>query len=322
MPPKENGISTILPVIGATIGAVAQGFQNRANRKFQTRVNQQNMQYGTDMYNKQRQDALTDLTNANAYNSPEQQMNRLRQAGLNPNLVYGKGADNTSAMVRSAQAQQGNAQAPSIQTTGTAQGIQTYTALKQSQAMTDQVYQNIALAKAEENLKQLTSSNMAIRNAYDQNSLEQARKLNDSVLLKANLENKTLESNISLNTLRNNREEIAQTKNLELTTENILTQQQNRAQQLLQNSTLPLQKQKLTEEIAQIQEQRNNLKKEGLLKDFELKMQSSGITKDSPWYTKFLTHYLAGGTPLTLEEIDKMRNKAPIPLTYKLPSRD
>lgn len=76
----------LLPVLGAIGGAVVQGIQNR-----------QNFKRSMQMYNVQRQDALADWNMQNQYNSPEAQMRRLREAGLNPNLVYGNGADATSS---------------------------------------------------------------------------------------------------------------------------------------------------------------------------------------------------------------------------------
>ena len=48
--------------------------------------------------------ALEDWNRQNEYNHPDQVMNRLRQAGLNPNLVYGKGADMASAVIKSSEA--------------------------------------------------------------------------------------------------------------------------------------------------------------------------------------------------------------------------
>ena len=50
-------------------------------------------------YSVQKADALAQWNRENAYNSPKQQMQRLREAGLNPNLVYGKGADNISGQL-------------------------------------------------------------------------------------------------------------------------------------------------------------------------------------------------------------------------------
>ena len=63
------------------------------NYRAQKEQNELDRKYQEFMYNKQRQDAQFDWNQQNQYNSPEQQMNRLRQAGLNPNLVYGKGAE-------------------------------------------------------------------------------------------------------------------------------------------------------------------------------------------------------------------------------------
>lgn len=69
----------------------------------QKEINEKNLQFSKEMYDRQRADALSDWNMNNSYNSPYQQMQRLREAGLNPNLVYGKGAENTAAMVRSSQ---------------------------------------------------------------------------------------------------------------------------------------------------------------------------------------------------------------------------
>jgi len=322
MPVLET-IGAIAPFAGAGIGAAAQGNANRKNRKFQDKVNKENRQFAVDMYYKQRDDSLADWNMQNHYNSPEQMMNRYRQAGLNPNLIYGKGGDSTASMVRSSQAPQGNAQAPQIQRSGVAEGIQTFQNMKMFQAQTDQIYQNVALAKAEETLKQLSASNMAIKNAYDQNSLELARKLNDSVILKANLDNEYTKLKMDLDVFKNNREEVANSKNIEMTTEQIITEQLKQAQIKLQNATLPLQKQYIQEQINNLKVQSQNLKKEGLIKDFEIKMNQAGIDKNSPWYTKFLNHYLNGGNPLTLDQINEMKKnvgKTPM-VPYKIPTR-
>lgn len=53
------------------------------------------------MWQHNRNAALEDWKMQNEYNSPAAQMKRLKQAGLNPHLVYGNGADATSGPVRS-----------------------------------------------------------------------------------------------------------------------------------------------------------------------------------------------------------------------------
>lgn len=83
--------------ISAIIGGVSSIFGSGLSYKGQKEANktnielaQQGRQHDIDMWERQ-----------NAYNTPEMQMQRLREAGLNPNLMYGSG-----------QASTGNADAP------------------------------------------------------------------------------------------------------------------------------------------------------------------------------------------------------------------
>lgn len=62
----------------------------------QSIMNKRQQQFAVDMYNRQRSDALADWKTYTDYNSPSSQMERLKAAGLNPNLVYGNGADATA----------------------------------------------------------------------------------------------------------------------------------------------------------------------------------------------------------------------------------
>lgn len=65
-------------IAGAGINAAATGAQNRKSRE-----------WATQMYNRQYADNVAFWRMQNDYNSPEQQMIRLKAAGLNPNMVYG-----------------------------------------------------------------------------------------------------------------------------------------------------------------------------------------------------------------------------------------
>lgn len=82
-------------VAGAAIGAASsgvnaltQGRQNRKQRKWASKEAEKAYQRNIELWNMQ-----------NEYNAPEAQMARLKAAGLNPNLVYGKGADNTAGAI-------------------------------------------------------------------------------------------------------------------------------------------------------------------------------------------------------------------------------
>lgn len=55
-------------------------------------------------YKRNRRDALSDWERQNAYNSPAAQMQRFRDAGLNPNLIYGRGESGNAGSVNSPEA--------------------------------------------------------------------------------------------------------------------------------------------------------------------------------------------------------------------------
>lgn len=103
----------MLPAVGAAaLMAGGQVLSQGINAMMTGSTNKQSRRYNTYMYDRQRADALADYTMQNEYNSPMSQMNRLREAGLNPNLVYGNGADAQGGTVRSSNAGQWNPKPP------------------------------------------------------------------------------------------------------------------------------------------------------------------------------------------------------------------
>lgn len=103
----------------ALINMSAQTLNSSLNYAAASDLNSKTRAWNEKMYSRQRADALADWNMQNAYNSPEQQMARLKAAGLNPNLVYGHGADATSnAMPRATEAKSWNPQVPQFQLNG------------------------------------------------------------------------------------------------------------------------------------------------------------------------------------------------------------
>lgn len=87
-PTPENGADPksfgIIPAIIGVVGALGAAFaSNRGNKK----EAEKQKAFQEDMWHQQ-----------NAYNSPEQQMARLKEAGLNPNLIYGSGVSGATGL--------------------------------------------------------------------------------------------------------------------------------------------------------------------------------------------------------------------------------
>lgn len=79
--PIPAGIAAGIGVGTTLYNAFSQGKQNRDSRKFSER-----------MYDRQFEDNQQLWHQQNAYNDPSAQMSRLKNAGLNPMLMYGGGA--------------------------------------------------------------------------------------------------------------------------------------------------------------------------------------------------------------------------------------
>lgn len=83
-------VSAGLPIVG---GMLQAGVQKK--------INEDNIEFAKQTVMQQRQWALDDWNMVNAYNHPAQQMNRYKEAGLNPQLIYGNAQNSPSALVRS-----------------------------------------------------------------------------------------------------------------------------------------------------------------------------------------------------------------------------
>jgi len=79
-------------IIGSGIDAISQNAANQQSRR-----------YATYMYDRQRADALSDWNRQNQYNSPRSIMQRYKDAGLNPNLIYSQQTQSPSVRSSSPQ---------------------------------------------------------------------------------------------------------------------------------------------------------------------------------------------------------------------------
>lgn len=93
--------AAFLPLIASGFNAGSQLLTNASNRKL-----------ALELYDRQRVDALADWNRQNQYNSPQAQMQRFKEAGLSPHLIYGQ--TNTAPAVRSSSLDTPKYQAPQV----------------------------------------------------------------------------------------------------------------------------------------------------------------------------------------------------------------
>ena len=90
-------VGALLQGFGSLIGAGMQDVNNQRTLRAQAKENEKNREYNLQLAKMQNEWNLQQWERENEYNNPLNQMARLKAAGLNPNLVYGNGAAQSTA---------------------------------------------------------------------------------------------------------------------------------------------------------------------------------------------------------------------------------
>jgi len=86
-------------IIQGGIGALTQGATQRVQFQHEKDLNERSIQAQKDMAEYSYGKDLEQWERANAYNAPTSQMARLKEAGLNPAMIYGSGGAKTQAAI-------------------------------------------------------------------------------------------------------------------------------------------------------------------------------------------------------------------------------
>lgn len=272
-------IGTIAGAVIALAGLYAQNRQNKKNREnqefqnFADRVRQ-------DQYELlRRKHAKQDFNTQNQYNSPEQQMIRLRQAGLSPMLVYGKGADNTAQQIKETQAQYNQSPVSKYDTSGTVHSLEAFQQGSMIGAQTDNLHAQNTLMGKEGLLKEANIAKILQDTARSKWDWEQADRIKDMVVERTYLENETTRQNLGLNFDANNRAEIANSANVALTIQKIVTEK--------------LQQGKTAAEQKQINEVIENINLDQKIKEYDVKLKHDGLQPNDPVYIRLMSEMLS-----------------------------
>lgn len=290
----DSHISIIIApaVAAAGVAALAQGGQIYASAK----MNKKTREWNEKMYGIQRADALKDWQSQNDYNSPAAQMQRFKDAGLNPNLIYGQ--QNEGATVRSTDVKQWSPQAPDIAGFGRVAnvGLQNHydTQVKQAQIDNMAVQQKIlneevalrkaqtaatimSTAKSDQQIANMQEQNPLIRQQHDLLSKKnfQMGELNNIYSEFAKEQLRQLSTSTDLSIRKDHREGALAASSIRQGVANILRMES-------QNATDSKMREKLHYEIS-------NVMKEGSLKQYEIDLNNMGLEKgDKVKYIKMI----------------------------------
>jgi len=273
----------LIPLIAAGASLAGQGI----NAMAQGKMNRKTRQWNEKMYAQQRADSLSDYTMQNEYNSPASQMQRLRDAGLNPNLVYGNGATATGGTVRSSAAPAWNPKAPQIESSGIGNSLMSYYDIQLREAQTDNLRtQNTVLAEEKALKAAQTYATLmgATKTGIDSESqkfdLSQRVRLADTAAEAAKASLDKIKADTTFTTDSNTRANQRQPYDLAMVVENILTQEAGR---------------KLTSaQIDSINAQIKNMGLDSKLKQLDIDMRKDGIMPSDPLYMRAIQKLING----------------------------
>lgn len=174
-----------------TIGAIGSMVAGAGNTASQIWLNKQQIKYAREAMQTQRNWALEDWDKVNQYNSPQQQMQRFKEAGLNPHLIYGNANNTPAGMVRTT-----NIQTPNIGNAGF------IAASNNMAAGASAMVNNYFAAKSLENDTQLKQAQVLnLKSQSDRTRLQNeiTQKAFDDLVQRQYVDNELKKSNISYN---------------------------------------------------------------------------------------------------------------------------
>lgn len=278
MPLNPAIITSGASVLGQGINALSNIGVNKATRKWNEK-----------MYNLQRQHSLADWTMQNEYNSPQSQMERLKAAKLNPNLIYGDGsvAGNSSSNVRGVEAKSWNPQAPQVDLGDAARiGFASYFDWEMKKAQTDNIKAQNTVILQDALLK--AAQTYATAATGDKTSIE-ASFAKDNYLTsleaaKANLDKTIASTKVMLD--ENERRAAMQSPNLQIAAEKILTMRLERARTAAETKRI----------LAMIE----NIKQDTRIKTYDANLKQLGIQPKDPLWQRALSQILGSLTDAEL----------------------
>lgn len=277
------GAQGLSNMMSQAANAASTIFGNRAQRKWNER-----------QYDKQRRDALSDFYLQNEYNSPEQQMKRLKAAGLNPNLVYGNGnAIQNAGPIRSADTGSYRPETPSFDFGGTvssALGAYYDTQTKEATLDNLKAQNNVLSQQATYQAAQTAESAARTQNLLTNTEgasfdIGQRKRLADTSfeIQQASLRKLNADTNYTLN-----QDERAAAQNA--------TSLRKAAEEIL---NLRMQRAVSKEQVLQIRAQAQNLRNNSTLQELDIELKRLGINPSDPTWQRILGRVIGADSDQT-----------------------
>jgi len=272
-------LAAAIPAIVAGGTALAGQISNWISQK---RTNRENREFALQQYQREKTDNLSQWQMQNEYNAPSAQMERLKLGGLNPNLIYGNGANTAAPPITPARGQTPQATAPRMELSGTFNAYQDYQVKK---AQLDNLTAQNTVLVQEALLKSASTANLLGQTAKNKFQLGQSQRLAD------------ISADVAFENLRK-----LQYGNLYAIekTEQFVAQGESNIQSAIEKVlNLRAQRANTEAERNRINAQINNIQGNTALQNLDFQLKKNGINPNDPIYMRVLGRVLSNAGSIT-----------------------
>lgn len=285
---RLNGFTMPFPLVaavgagaqlaGAGIDAFATGNQNRKSREFSEK-----------MYDKQKADNIAFWSMQNDYNSPQAQMQRFQDAGLNPNLIYGQGNSGNSGAISTP-----DVQAPQFRSPEFGRGVQlagltfmnSMYDLDIKQAQLDNLKAQNSVIVEDAMLRRAQTAATDVNARRGEFNLDYESELRPISAESRREQLRQLKTNVDLSINEDARRAIANSTSVQEAAERILSMRAER-------TTIPFRRGQMAAGTAEAYERIRQMQKDGTLKDLDIALRKQGINPQDPMWSRIVGRVLS-----------------------------
>lgn len=273
-------------LLGGGINAWQTGRMNRASRRF-----------AREMYARTKADNLEFWNMTNQYNSPQAQMARFQEAGLNPHLIYGQGNSGPAGNIPTPDVQQPQFRTPEWGNAVSGAGLNLVNAMydleiKQAQAdnlkAQNSVIRQDALLKAAQTEATTTGQQ---RTAFD---LDFSRDLRDVNADFRREQLRQLKVTVDVSIREDARRAALTSSSLAEAAERMKNMSVQRLNMEIERARSEADISRLKAERARIIESIGLMQREGKLKDLDIALRQQGINPNDPMWARIVGQGLQG----------------------------
>lgn len=259
--------------------------------------NASSQDFSREMYERTRKDNLEFWQMTNSYNSPQAQMMRFQQAGLNPNLVYGQGAGSSNAgSIPTPDVQSAQFRTPEWGNALSSAGLTTLNAIYDldiKQAQVDNLKSQNDVIQQDALLKSAQTKSIGTGEERGRFNLDFEKELRDTSADARREQLRQLKTTTDISINRDAREAAMNSSSIKEAAERMLSLQEQRLNTRLERTRIKADVKRIHAEKARIYESIRQLEKDGVLKDLDIELRKQGIMPQDPMWSRIVGRLLA-----------------------------